>query len=724
MKTQEKPNVSSDIRNIVLFLFISYGFTWLVWLPGLLATQGMLGDIPWPPLFGIGACGPLVAALWLIHREGGWEAVRAWLRAGFFKRFKPTWWLVILTAPFLAPLLALWLNRILGGSNARLAVLENPILVLPTLLLMLTIGGAQEEYGWRGYLLPRLDRGLKKWQSDFLMILLHACWHVPLFYIAFTFQYHYPFWLFLVFGMGLTPLINLIYRRTGGSILAALVFHGLVNTGLDIFPAVGPAVEDSPLPVLIIAGMFGLLAFILRWALTPPKGSSTKEKTVLTKKIPLTIIVLLVSITFSACHMPVPAEPEMPDPAAQFCQARGYAYEIRTDSGGNQYGVCVFSPGDECESWAYYRGECAPQADPTQPPAPPTELPVPTETAAPEFKTYRDDTFRIELQYPADWNIHISGLGEYSPQSNLVNLSQGKWILSIHIKMIGDSTIFGGGLGAGDIQPLDTITVLGSSVHGNALNYENKIKSIWYGIKTPDLEIYAKLIDSSQGDYRAILISEEIAQDVKDILESMVRTGAPLPTPQPTPFFAPTQTTVPVGCSMNAQLVVGSQAQITPGLPNTLRSAPGRESDSQVIGSIPGGGIIDVLDGPVCKSGYNWWKVEYGSLVGWTAEGINGTYWVLTYQSSGDDEVADSEEVDGWVGVVVSADDLPQVDDYFQMMDQNGSRYGIHSLDREINDALVSYRDTGKVIKVWGILYRGRKDAYNSLIEVTRLEEF
>lgn len=428
-------------------------------------------------------------------------------------------------------------------------------------------------------------------------------------------------------------------------------------------------------------------------------------------------LILAVSV-LSACNMPAAAEANMPNPAAQFCEDRGYTYTIRSDSEGNQSGVCVFSPGDECDGWAYYRGDCEPGPFPTQPSADPTQVPSPTATSLPELETYRDDTFRFELNYPAGWDLEASSLGNHTPQSALLQLSRGNWLLSIHVKILGDVTITGGGLGAGDTQEFDPITILGSTIEGNSLVYQGKLKSIWYGLETSDLEIYARLVDNSQADYSTVEIGDEIIAEIKGILESLIRVGAPLPVSQPTAPAAPTQAPNPTTCSLQPQLVVGSQAEVTPGLPNTLRSEPGWDNGSQVIGYIPGGEVVDVLDGPICRSGYYWWKVEYQLLTGWTAEGFEGTYWLLPYGA------ADGEEVDGWVGVVIGTEELAQVDDYFQMMDQNGSRYGIDSLDPDLRDALEAYRDTGTVIQIWGTLYRGRMDAYNTQIEVTRLEEF
>ncbi|MGB9719580.1 MAG: DUF333 domain-containing protein [Candidatus Anstonellales archaeon] len=51
-------------------------------------------------------------------------------------------------------------------------------------------------------------------------------------------------------------------------------------------------------------------------------------------------------------------ETGIPNPASVYCEEQGGTLEIRKDESGNEYGVCVFEDGSECEEWALYRGEC------------------------------------------------------------------------------------------------------------------------------------------------------------------------------------------------------------------------------------------------------------------------------------------------------------------------------------------------------------------------------
>ncbi|NUQ39212.1 MAG: DUF333 domain-containing protein [Caldilineales bacterium] len=84
----------------------------------------------------------------------------------------------------------------------------------------------------------------------------------------------------------------------------------------------------------------------------------------------LFIILCAASLAVLAgCAPPTPDadQPGLPNPAAVYCEEQGHTHEIRTDAAGNQYGVCVFAGGGECDAWAYFRGECSPPA--TLPPA-------------------------------------------------------------------------------------------------------------------------------------------------------------------------------------------------------------------------------------------------------------------------------------------------------------------------------------------------------------------
>ncbi len=67
-------------------------------------------------------------------------------------------------------------------------------------------------------------------------------------------------------------------------------------------------------------------------------------------------------------------------------------------------------------------------------------------------------------------------------------------------------------------------------------------------------------------------------------------------------------------------------AAVSPGDANNLRDQP--SSSGAKVGSIPGGEMFAVLNGPQCAENMAWWYVEYKGQTGWTSEGQGSTYWL------------------------------------------------------------------------------------------------
>lgn len=87
------------------------------------------------------------------------------------------------------------------------------------------------------------------------------------------------------------------------------------------------------------------------------------------------------------------------------------------------------------------------------------------------------------------------------------------------------------------------------------------------------------------------------------------------------------------------RLTIGAQARVLPGDANNVRDAASRAG--AMVGSIPGGEVFTVLDGPTCADGFNWWQIEYGTITGWTVEGSGTDYWVEPYDSEAEAPTAE-----------------------------------------------------------------------------------
>ncbi len=80
-----------------------------------------------------------------------------------------------------------------------------------------------------------------------------------------------------------------------------------------------------------------------------------------------------------------------------------------------------------------------------------------------------------------------------------------------------------------------------------------------------------------------------------------------------------------------SRLQIGSTAQVAldPPLPNRVRQDP--NTSATINGYVDPGETVTIIEGPACDQDWIWWKVEAngGSLIGWTAEGDQESYWLV-----------------------------------------------------------------------------------------------
>ncbi len=134
-------------------------------------------------------------------------------------------------------------------------------------MILLTAGPLQEEFGWRGYALPRLQRRLNALVSSLVLGALWWLWHLPLVFIPGKFMVSTPllFGVLLVEMVLVTVLFTWIYNNTGGSILAAMLFHTSINWSIWVMlptmqmnlSVLGFTITLLAIAVAVVLGVWG-----------------------------------------------------------------------------------------------------------------------------------------------------------------------------------------------------------------------------------------------------------------------------------------------------------------------------------------------------------------------------------------------------------------------------------------------------------------------------------
>ena len=227
----------SSLRSPWLYFVVTFAWTWFFWGLGILLQVSMesAGGI----LLLLGVLGPMLTGIGFTYLTRDRAGRRDyWARVIDVKRIGLKWFLVILLFTPVLNVLAALLDVLFGGQGATwgpslVNAVSDPISLLFSALFA-TLIPFIEELGWRGYVLDRLQENKNALASSLILNVVWSLWHLPMFFIPDSYQAGLgvgtlEFWLFLLGVVPLGFVFTWIYNNTRRSILAVILFHGMVN---------------------------------------------------------------------------------------------------------------------------------------------------------------------------------------------------------------------------------------------------------------------------------------------------------------------------------------------------------------------------------------------------------------------------------------------------------------------------------------------------------------
>ncbi len=170
---------------------------------------------------------PSLLALVFTAFTKGRKGIRDLFIKQTIKRTSIKWLLLsLLGIPLIASFAVLTdLNFDVSAFSLRTTQLVPQVIII----ILIALG---EEYGWRGFLLPKLMNKFSLFYSSIILGLIWACWHFPAYLIGSGVPLQMNFMVFLLWVLLATLLISWIYYYTR-SVLTSILAHIGANAAFN-----------------------------------------------------------------------------------------------------------------------------------------------------------------------------------------------------------------------------------------------------------------------------------------------------------------------------------------------------------------------------------------------------------------------------------------------------------------------------------------------------------
>lgn len=244
------------------FFFIAFAITWVyeIVVYGLIDLEAIQWSIP-------ATFGPAIAAVIVTRAVEGKAGVRSFLRRLVLWRVDARWYLFALVV-LPAVVAAGYVFMPDPKQNVDDGALVTAATYLSSLLILTLLGGGQEEPGWRGFALPRMQERSGPLKASLGLGLIWGLWHLPLFVFVKDYDNADPGFvatatMFVVFTgcytVGLSVIFTWLVNHARGSILLAMLAHGSVNAATSFAP-------KTALPLMVSFMAIAILALVIALA--------------------------------------------------------------------------------------------------------------------------------------------------------------------------------------------------------------------------------------------------------------------------------------------------------------------------------------------------------------------------------------------------------------------------------------------------------------------------
>ena len=255
--------MKSNRASLGLFFVLAFLLPWIVWGTTIAQNRGILSfHIPQSLAFWVGLT---VATFGTAALSGGTDALKDLLLRMVRVAVHPVWYIAaLLLMPALAGI-AIAVGAVSGTTYefpARVTIGG----VAGTLLFQWFFFLVTEETAWRGFALPRLQKRLSAGSAALLLGVIWGLWHLPLVFVAESFQSQIPFFGFLLAAVAMSVLTSFIFNNSRGSVFVAALFHAATDTTIGL-----SAVMTSGTTLFWIFVIVLLVAALLVWLVAGAK---------------------------------------------------------------------------------------------------------------------------------------------------------------------------------------------------------------------------------------------------------------------------------------------------------------------------------------------------------------------------------------------------------------------------------------------------------------------